>query len=545
MTKHIFVTGGVVSSLGKGLNSASIGMLLESRGLKVSLQKFDPYVNVDPGTMSPFEHGEIYVTDDGAETDLDLGHYERFTNAVTNKNCNYTTGSIYYSVIMKERSGEYLGKTIQVIPHVTNEIKDCIKRLATKDVDVVISEIGGIVGDIESQPFIEAIRQFGQDVGRENVLYIHLTLIPYLRAADEIKTKPTQHSVGILRQLGIQPDILICRTEKSLNKEIKDKLSLFCNTDKDSIIEEKDVKPYLYEIPLLLIEQGLDKIIIEKLHLTERLNLKTNVENKTVFHEWLAMLEALKNPKSSIEIAIVGKYIGRQSAYESIYESLIHGGIASNVMVRERRIESEDIEKYGARKYLEGCNGILVPGGFGERGIEGKIEAVRFARENKIPYLGLCLGMHCAVIEFANNVCNLQGANSTEFDLNAAHPVISLLEEQRDVKFKGGTMRLGAYPCKLKPYTIAYEAYKEEMISERHRHRYEFNNRYKETLMKHGMVFSGVSPDNDLVEIIELEGHPWFVAVQFHPEFKSKPTRPHPLFREFIRAALRYKNNKL
>lgn len=542
MTKHIFVTGGVVSSLGKGLNSASIGMLLESRGLKVSLQKFDPYVNVDPGTMSPFEHGEIYVTDDGAETDLDLGHYERFTNAVMNKDCNYTTGSIYYSVIMKERRGEYLGKTIQVIPHVTNEIKDCIKKLATKDVDVVISEIGGIVGDIESQPFIEAIRQFGQDVGRENVLYIHLTFIPYLRAADEIKTKPTQHSVGILRQLGIQPDILICRTEKSLNKEIKDKLSLFCNTDKDSIIEEKDVKPYLYEIPLLLMEQGLDRIIIKKLHLTEWSSLKTNIENKTPFHQWLAMLETLKNPKDSIEIAIVGKYIGRQSAYESIYESLIHGGITNNTMVRERRIESEDIEKYGAKRYLEGCNGILVPGGFGERGIEGKIEVVRFARENNIPYLGLCLGMHCAVIEFANNVCKLKGANSTEFDINTVHPVISLLEKQRDVKFKGGSMRLGAYPCRLKPNTIAYEAYKEDIISERHRHRYEFNDRYREIFIRHGMVFSGVSPDNNLVEIIELDNHPWFVAVQFHPEFKSKPTRPHPLFREFIKAALKYKN---
>ncbi|MFQ5964273.1 MAG: CTP synthase [Candidatus Scalinduaceae bacterium] len=529
MTKHIFVTGGVVSSLGKGLNAASIGMLLESHGLSISLQKFDPYVNVDPGTMSPFEHGEIYVTDDGAETDLDLGHYERFTNAVTNKNCNFTTGSIYYSVITKERQGKYLGKTIQVIPHITNEIKDCIGKLAGPGTDVVISEIGGIVGDIESQPFLEAIRQFGQEVGRENVLYIHLTLVPYLRAADEIKTKPTQHSVGMLRQAGIEPDILICRTEKPLASDIKEKLSLFCNVDKESIIEEMDVKPYLYEIPLLLVEQGLDKIILRKLQLNTNGNTLT---------KWTKMLDTLKNPQNVTEIAIVGKYIGLQSAYESIYEALIHGGISGSARVIERRIESEDIEKDGAEKHLQGCKGILIPGGFGERGIEGKIEAVRYARENKIPYLGLCLGMHCATIEFARNVCNLKDANTTELDINTPHPVICLLEEQKNIVSKGATMRLGAQQCKLETNTIAYKSYGQELISERHRHRYEFNNKYKDMFASEGFIFSGFTLDDELVEIIELKDHPWFVAVQFHPEFKSKPTNPHPLFKEFIKASL-------
>ncbi len=529
MTKHIFVTGGVVSSLGKGLNAASIGMLLESHGYKISLQKFDPYVNVDPGTMGPFEHGEIYVTEDGAETDLDLGHYERFTNTVTNRDCNCTTGSIYYSVITKERQGKYLGKTIQVIPHITNEIKDCIRKLANADTDVVISEIGGIVGDIESQPFVEAIRQYGREIGRENVLYIHLTLVPYLRAADEIKTKPTQHSVGTLRQAGIEPDILICRTEKPLSADIKEKLSLFCNVDKESIIEEKDVKPYLYEIPLLLVEQGLDKIILKKLQ------LKTNGNS---LDKWLKMLDALKNPKKVTEIAIVGKYIGLQSAYESIYEALTHGGISNLVKVKERRIESEDVEKHGAEKLLKGCNGILIPGGFGERGIEGKIQAVKYARENKIPYLGLCLGMHCSTIEFARNVCNMKDANSTEFDVNTPDPVICLLEEQKNIVSKGGTMRLGAQPCRLQTDSIAYKCYGQELISERHRHRYEFNNKYRDIFATKGMICSGFTSDNELVEIIELKDHPWYVAVQFHPEFKSKPTNPHPLFREFIKATL-------
>jgi CTP synthase len=529
MTKHIFVTGGVVSSLGKGLNSASIGMLLESRGLKVKLQKFDPYVNIDPGTMSPYEHGEVYVTEDGAETDLDLGHYERFTNTETNRYCNFTTGSIYYSVIMKERKGEYLGKTVQVIPHITNEIIECMQKLDGPDTDVVISEIGGIVGDIENQPFLEAIRQFRQKAGRENVLYIHLTLIPYLSAAEEIKTKPTQHSVGMLRQAGIQPDIIICRTEKHLSEEVKEKLSLFCNVDRNEIIEERDVKPYLYEIPLILVEQGLDRLIIQKL------GLKTN---GNTLNKWISILEILKNPSQTTEIAIVGKYIGHQSAYESIYESLIHGGIGNNARVKIRRVESEDIEKNSAKIHLEGVGGILVPGGFGGRGVEGKIETIRYARENKIPYFGICLGMQCATIEFARNVCDLKEANSTEFDINTPHPVISLLEEQQKVSSKGGTMRLGSQPCIVQKGTKAYEVYKDEDISERHRHRYEFNNTYKEVFLANGMLFSGYSPNEQLVEIMELKDHPWFLCVQFHPEFKSKPTNPHPLFKRFIKAAL-------
>jgi CTP synthase len=529
MTKHIFVTGGVVSSLGKGLNSASIGLLLESRGLKVNLQKFDPYVNVDPGTMSPFEHGEVYVTEDGAETDLDLGHYERFTNATINKNCNFTTGTIYYSVITKERRGEYLGKTVQIVPHITNEIKECIRKIASEGVDVAISEIGGIVGDIESQPFLEAIRQFGQEIGRKNVLYIHLTLVPYLKAADEMKTKPTQHGVSLLRQAGIEPDILICRTEKSLTADIKNKLSLFCSVDKEAVIEEKDVKPYLYEIPILLREQGLDRIIVEKL------GLKADGHN---LQEWEEMLDTLKNPRFSTEVAVVGKYIGHQSAYESLYEALTHGGVANNAGVKVRRVEAEDVEIKGPERCLEGVKGILVPGGFGERGIEGKVLAARYAREKEIPYLGICLGLHCAVIEFARNVCGLKDANSTEFDRHTKDPVICLLEEQKGVKNLGGTMRLGAHPCQLQPDTKAFRTYGKESISERHRHRYEFNNAYKKLFTSKGMVFSGLSPDGNLVEIMELKEHPWFVMTQFHPEFKSKPTRPHPLFREFIRAAL-------
>jgi len=529
MTKHIFVTGGVVSSLGKGLNAASIGMLLESRGLRVKLQKFDPYVNVDPGTMSPYEHGEVFVTEDGAETDLDLGHYERFTNTETNRYCNFTTGSIYYSVIMKERKGEFLGKTVQVIPHITDEIIECIQKLDGPDTDVVISEIGGIVGDIESQLFLEAMRQFGQKVNSENVLYVHLTLVPYLSTAEEIKTKPTQHSVGMLRQTGIQPDIIICRTEKHLSDEIKDKISLFCNVERNAIIEERDVKPYLYEIPLILVEQGLDKLIIQKLHLQTK---DGNID------KWLSLLEILRNPVNTTEIAIVGKYIGHQSAYESIYESLIHGGIGNNTRVKVRRVESEDIEKDGAEIHLKDVKGVLVPGGFGERGVEGKIRAIRYAREKKIPFFGICLGMQCASIEFARNVCQLKGANSTEFDDNTPHPVISLLEEQRNVEKKGGTMRLGAQACLLLEGTNAHKAYGKLLISERHRHRYEFNDNYKEIFAKQGMIFSGHSKEEQLVEILELASHPWYVCVQFHPEFKSKPTKPHPLFKEFIRASL-------
>ncbi|MCQ4574262.1 MAG: CTP synthase [Candidatus Brocadiales bacterium] len=529
MTKHIFVTGGVVSSLGKGLNSASIGLLLESRGLKVSLQKFDPYVNVDPGTMSPFEHGEVYVTEDGAETDLDLGHYERFTSAVMNRDCNLTTGSIYNSVITKERRGDYLGKTVQIIPHITNEIKDGIRRLAVPGVDVVISEIGGIVGDIESQPFLEAIRQYAQDIGRQNVLFVHLTLIPYLKAADEMKTKPTQHGVGILRQAGIEPDILICRTEKPLSPDIRKKISLFCNVEKDAVIEETDVKPYLYDIPIILRDQGLDGIILKKL------GLKMDGHD---LHEWEEMLARLKNPRSCTEIALVGKYITHKSAYESIYESITHAGSANYTSVKVRRVEAEDVETEGPERCLDGVKGIIVPGGFGERGIEGKVIVAKYARENKIPYLGLCLGLHCATIDFARNVCGLKDANSTEFNLDTKDPVICLLEEQKDIQGLGGTMRLGAHPCVLGPDTRAHAAYGRDEISERHRHRYEFNNAYKELFASKGMVFSGLSPDQQLVEIIELKEHPWFVSVQFHPEFKSKPTRPHPLFRDFIKATL-------
>ena len=491
--------------------------------------------------MSPFEHGEVYVTEDGAETDLDLGHYERFTNAVMNKCSNYTTGSIYYSVITKERRGEYLGKTIQVIPHITNEIKSAIRSTLSDDVDVVITEIGGITGDIESHPFVEAIRQYGQDIGKENVLYIHLTLVPYLRAADEIKTKPTQHSVGMLRQLGIQPDIIICRTEKTLSNEIIDKISLFCNMDRDSIIEEQDVKTTIYEIPLILKDHGLDKIIIDKLHLADDKKIDSTTKYNERIYQWLSMINAYKTPTAEVHIALVGKYIEHQSSYESIYESLIHGGIANRVKVTVKRVESEDIEKEGADELLRGCTGILVPGGFGERGIDGKIETVRFAREKKIPFFGLCLGLHCAVIEFAINVCGLNEANSTEFDVNTPDPVISLLEEQRNITFKGGTMRLGAHPCKLKTGTTAYNAYNQELISERHRHRYEFNNDYKDVLERNGLVCSGVSPDRKLVEIVEIKDHPWFVAVQFHPEFKSKPTAPHPLFKEFINASRQIK----
>ena len=529
MTKHIFVTGGVVSSLGKGLNSASIGLLLESRGLKVNLQKFDPYVNVDPGTMSPFEHGEVYVTEDGAETDLDLGHYERFTSAVMNRDCNLTTGSIYHSVITKERRGDYLGKTVQIIPHITNEIKAGIRKVAVPGVDVAIHEIGGIVGDIESQPFLEAIRQYAQDIGRENVLFIHLTLIPYLKAADEMKTKPTQHGVGILRQAGIQPDILICRTEKPLSSGIRDKIALFCNVDKEAVIEETDAKPYLYEIPIKLRAHGLDALIVKKL------GLKANGHD---LREWEQMLETLKNPQATTEIALVGKYITHQSSYESIYEAIIHAGIANNASVRVRRVEAEDVETQGAESCLKGVQGIIVPGGFGERGIEGKVRVAKYARENDIPYLGLCLGLHCAAIDFARNVCGLSDANSTEFDKTTKNPVICLLEEQKNLKKLGGTMRLGAQPCVLRPDTRAYAAYGKQSIGERHRHRYEFNNDYKKPFASKGMVFSGLSPDETLVEIMELEGHPWFVAVQFHPEFKSKPTRAHPLFRDFIKATL-------
>ncbi|MBI5359221.1 MAG: CTP synthase [Planctomycetes bacterium] len=533
MAKHIFVTGGVVSSLGKGLTAASIGMLLESRGLKVRLQKFDPYINVDAGTMNPFQHGEVYVTDDGAETDLDLGHYERFTHTIVDRHSNYTTGKIYNTVISKERKGEYLGNTVQVVPHITNEIKEAIKSVSAADVDVVITEIGGTVGDIEGLPFLEGIRQFGFDVGKQNVLFIHLTLLPYLRASDEIKTKPTQHSVGKLREIGIQPDILICRTEKPITEEMKSKIALFCNVEITSVIEEKDVDFSIYEVPLVFIEQGLDTLILKKLRMrTKRRDIS----------RWRELIKTLLKPKHEVEIAIVGKYIRLQDSYKSIYEALIHGGIENNCRVRLRKIHAEDIETQGAKKLLKGVNAILVPGGFGERGIEGKIQAINHARMNKIPFFGICLGMQCATIEFARNVCKMKDAHSTEFRPDTPFPVVSLMEEQKKISNMGGTMRLGAYPCKIAKKTHAHKAYQKTNIAERHRHRYEFTNRYLEEFKKHGLIFSGICPSGELVEIIEVKDHPWFTAVQFHPEFKSKPTGAHPLFRDFVASALKSKN---
>jgi len=532
MTKYIFTTGGVISSLGKGIASASIGKIMESRGLKVSLVKLDPYINVDPGTMNPYQHGEVYVTEDGAETDLDLGHYERFTRSTTSKFNNVTTGQIYNSVIAKERRGDYLGKTIQVIPHITGEIKERIKKAAqASKADIVIVEVGGTVGDIESLPFLEAIRQFRIDVGYKNSLYVHLTLIPYVKTAEEIKTKPTQHSVGKLREIGIQPDVLICRTEKSLSDDIKEKISLFCSVTKESVIEAKDADT-IYEVPIIFKDQGLDKIILKHFDLKcVSADLKS----------WQSkVVERAVSPRKRVEIAVVGKYIGLQDAYKSIYEALVHAGIHNDTKVIVHKIDSEDIEKDGPSKFLKGVSGILIPGGFGYRGIEGKIAAIKFARENNIPFLGLCLGMQCAAIEFARNVCGLRNANSTEFNKKTHHPVISLLEEQRHVKDMGGTMRLGAYPCRVKKGTLAYKVYKKALVSERHRHRYEFNNKYRKIFSGKGMDFSGIYPKKDLVEMIEVASHPYFIAVQSHPEFKSKPDRPHPLFREFIRAALKF-----
>jgi CTP synthase len=535
MAKHIFVTGGVVSSLGKGLTCASIGMILEQRGLRVRLQKFDPYINVDPGTMSPYQHGEVYVLDDGAETDLDLGHYERFTHAPLTKDCNYTTGKIYLSVIQKEREGRfYEGKTVQVIPHVTDEIKAAVRMLATDEVDVVITEIGGTVGDIEGLPFLEAIRQFALDVGRENCLYIHLTLVPYLKAAAELKTKPTQHSVGALRQIGIQPDILICRTEVPISAEDKDKIALFCNVERKAVIEERDKQFSIYEVPLSLVKHGLDDILVKRLGLRAApLDLS----------HWSEMVDRIMNPKHEVRIAVVGKYMKHRDSYKSVYESLDHAGIAHRARVLVVRVEAEEVSARGAEALLGGVDGILVPGGFGMRGIEGKIEAIRFARTNHIPYFGICLGMQCAVIEFARSVLGLENANSTEFDKHTDHPVIGLMEGQRAIEQRGGTMRLGAWPCMLAPDHLARRAYGEERTSERHRHRYEFNNDYRRRFEERGLVASGTSPDGTIVEIIELRNHPWFLAVQFHPEFKSKPTKAHPLFRDFVGAALQRRGN--
>ena len=529
MTKHIFVTGGVVSSLGKGLTSASIGMLLERRGLRVRMQKLDPYINVDPGTMSPYQHGEVYVLDDGAETDLDLGHYERFTNSVLTRDSNYTTGQIYLSVIEKERRGVFLGKTVQVIPHITNEIKDCIKKLAEPGVDVVITEIGGTVGDIESQPFLEAIRQFSLDIGKENCLYIHLTLVPYLKAAGELKTKPTQHSVGLLRQIGIQPDILICRTERSIDREDREKIALFCNVPTDAVIEEKDKDFSIYEVPLSLVDNKLDTIICKRLQLPA---------GTLELHDWRELLHTLRNPKHEISIAVVGKYAEHRDAYKSIYESIDHAGIHHHAQIRVGRIQSEDLETEGAAPLLMGYDGILVPGGFGERGVEGKIEAIKFARQRNIPFFGICLGMQCAAIEFARNVVGLEKAHSTEFSKDTLHPVICLLDEQKNITDKGGTMRLGAQSARLIDGSHAHDAYQQETIVERHRHRYEFNNIFRDRFAAHGMAFTGTSPDGKLVEILELADHPWYLAVQFHPEFKSKPTKAHPLFAAFVGAAI-------
>jgi CTP synthase len=529
MTKHIFVTGGVVSSLGKGLTSASIGMLLENRGLRVRMQKLDPYINVDPGTMSPYQHGEVYVLDDGSETDLDLGHYERFTNSPLTRDSNYTTGQIYLSVINKERRGEFLGQTVQVIPHITNEIKHVLGKLAGDDVDVVITEIGGTVGDIESQPFLEAIRQYALDVGKENCVYIHLTLVPYLKAAGELKTKPTQHSVGLLRQIGIQPDVLICRTERSLSHDDRAKIALFCNVPIEAVIEEKDKDFSIYEVPLSLTANRLDEFIIRKLNLNARpLDLQ----------RWNELLDRLHHPRHEARIAVVGKYVEHHDAYKSIYEALEHGGIAHQSKIRVNRIHSELVEQEGPESLLADVDGILVPGGFGERGIEGKIQAIQFARERGIPFFGICLGMQCAVIEFGRNTLGLDGAHSTEFNPRTAHPVICLLDEQKTIVDMGGTMRLGAQPAVLAPGSKSRECYGGEEISERHRHRYEFNNDYRREFAEHGMSFAGTSPDGGLVEIVELAEHPWFVAVQFHPEFKSQPTRPHPLFAGFVGAAL-------
>ena len=531
MPKYIFITGGVVSSLGKGISSASIGKLLESRGLKVTLIKCDPYINVDPGTMNPYQHGEVYVTEDGAETDLDLGHYERFTNAQLTRDNNITTGKIYYSVISKERKGDYLGKTVQIIPHITNEIKESIKKVSYgQRIDIVIVEIGGTVGDIEGLPFLEAIRQLKLELGKDYAINIHVTLVPYIKSAGEIKTKPTQHSVGTLREIGIIPDIIICRTEKRLTREAKEKIGLFCNVDREAVIQACDVKS-IYEVPIAFKKEGLDRLILRLL------NLKCEDRDLSEWED--AVVKRLKFPKKEVEIAVVGKYITLQDAYKSIYEALVHGAIANEVRLIIKKVDSEDIERNGAEKYLRGVKGVLIPGGFGYRGIEGKVKAVEFARANKIPFLGLCLGMQTAVIEFARNVCGLKKANSTEFDENTKHPVISLLEEQKRVKTKGATMRLGSYRCRLKKASLAYSAYKKERIFERHRHRYEFNNAYREIMEKHGLVFSGIYPTRNLVEIIELKDHPWFVACQFHPEFKSKPDRAHPLFREFIHASLK------
>jgi CTP synthase len=530
MTKHIFITGGVVSSLGKGITAASLAMLLKNRGYNVSMQKLDPYINVDPGTMSPYQHGEVYVTDDGAETDLDLGHYERFAGITCSQASNYTTGRIYSNVINRERKGGYLGGTVQVIPHITDEIKRAISSLDSPDVDIAITEIGGTAGDIESLPFLEAIRQFKHDSGFSNSIFIHLTLVPYIRAAGEMKTKPSQQSVGILRNIGIVPDILVCRTELPMQEEHFSKLALFCNVEKELVIEEQDVKNSIYEVPVELANQQLDIKVLKKLDLPAN---ELNIDG------WKEMVETVINPRNSeVTIAVVGKYISLKDAYKSIYEALDHAGISNKLNVNIKMIEAEDLEKADNCELIADADGILVPGGFGDRGVPGKLKAIQYARENNIPFLGICLGMQCAVIEYARNMLGFKDANSTEFNEDSEYPVIDLMLSQKSVTQKGGTMRLGAYPCTLKAGSIAAKSYGAKDISERHRHRYEFNNTFKKELEKNGLNIVGTSPDGKLVEIVEIPQHPWFVACQFHPEFKSKPLAPHPLFRDFVKAAM-------
>ncbi len=530
-TKYIFVTGGVISGLGKGIASAAVGYLLKSRGLSVTIQKFDPYINIDPGTMSPFQHGEVYVTDDGSETDLDLGHYERFIDVNMSQANNCTTGQVYNNVINKERRGDYLGATVQVIPHITDEIKRRIQAVNApgRKYDVVITEVGGTVGDIESLPFLEAIRQFTHEVGENNTMIIHLTLVPYIKTSGEIKTKPTQHSVMRMREIGLQPDMLLCRTEKELTREIKNKIALFCNVKPEAVIQALDVET-IYEVPLMFHKQGVAEQIVEH----------TGMETEEPsIARWEEFVYRVRHPRHSVEIAICGKYTKLHDAYKSILESFVHAGAELDSRVNIRWVNSEEIERTAdAARYLEDVEGLLIPGGFGERGIEGKILAVRYARENKIPFFGICLGLQCAVIEFARNVCGLSHANSSEFDEDTPYPVIDLMPEQEAITDKGGTMRLGAYPCRLQKDTLALKAYGETNISERHRHRYEVSNAYREQFQDNGMVFSGLSPDGKLVEIIELADHPWFVAGQFHPELKSRINKAHPLFREFVRAAL-------
>ena len=531
-TKYIFITGGVVSGLGKGIAAASIGALLEARGFTVTLMKFDPYVNVDPGTMSPFQHGEVYVTDDGAETDLDLGHYERFTSMKATRKNNFTTGRIYLKVIEKERRGDYLGKTVQVIPHITDEIKKCIREVAD-NVDVVIVEIGGTVGDIESLPFLEAIRQFRQEVGRGNAINVHLTLVPYIRASNELKTKPTQHSVKELREIGIQPDILLCRSERPIPEEMKAKIALFCNVEEEAVVSALDVE-FIYQVPLAFSREGLDEILLDKLHLPH--------EEIGSLTKWEEIVRKLRHPEDEVRIGFVGKYVEFGDSYKSLNEALVHGGIANNLRVKIVYIDSEALEEEGYHGELGHVDGILVGPGFGARGVEGKLRAIRYAREKKIPYFGICLGMQCATIEFARNVAGMVGANSTEFDDDAPYKVIYKLRDLIGVDALGGTMRLGKYPCNLVEGSIAREAYGESLVEERHRHRYEANPEYIPQLEEKGLRVTGLSPDGKFVEIVELANHPWFLGCQFHPEYRSKPTAPHPLFRSFVAAALAYKN---